>query len=672
MKLVNKSTAIAMIFLFPCINPAPAIAADPPENEFLEMDLSQLMNVTITSVSKKEQKLSDAAAAVFVITQEDIRRSGVTHIAEALAMAPGLQVARISASKWSVSSRGFAGYTSNKLLVMIDGRSVYSPAYSGTFWDMQNTLLEDIDRIEVIRGPGGTIWGANAVNGVINIITKNSKDSAGGLVRAGFGDQETLQGAARYGGKLSENTYGRIYATYNDRDSNKLAYVSDMDANDDWQNIQTGFRVDGTPKTQSEWTLQGDIYKNQGDQLLFPYWVDGPPYLTQKYSTLDSSGSNLLGRYRHNTSADSALTVQAYYDYNDRQEDYYQATFNTVDLEVQYETNLGQRNSITTGGGYRLVDGSFVGNFQVQLNDRTDSIYSAFLQDEILLLEDTLWFTAGIKYEHNDYTGSEWQPSGKILWKPRERHSIWASVARAVRTPSTVEHDGKVLAAAYPTPVGTGTTYIRGTEDFDPEIVLAYEAGYRWQASSALSFDTAIFYNDYSDLYSLAPGNNPYSSDLYFVNGVEGNAFGLEFVVDWKPASWLSFILTYAYLELDLNNDITTSTLTTDFISKASPTNQASLRSSIDLSKNWQVNFWLRYTDSITARNSTNVLTDELEVDSYFLFDLNIIWKATEDLEVMLAGQGLFNDGQIQYISELITPATEIQPAVYLKMTYTF
>lgn len=272
----KKYLVLGGLFMGITLLPGDLLASGEPENEFLDMDISQLLNVTITSVSKKEQRLSDAAAAVFVITQEDIRRSGVTHIAEALAMAPGLQVARISASKWSVSSRGFAGYTSNKLLVLMDGRTVYSPAYNGTFWDMQNTLLEDVDRIEVIRGPGGTLWGANAVNGVINIITKKSSDTLGGIVRAGAGDQETLQGGGRYGCKLNDSVDGRVYLTYNDRDSNTLS-DRDGDANDGWQSLQGGFRLDGDLQGSAEWTLQGDLYQNRGDQILFPYWTAPPP-----------------------------------------------------------------------------------------------------------------------------------------------------------------------------------------------------------------------------------------------------------------------------------------------------------------------------------------------------------------------------------------------------------
>ncbi len=671
--LYNKHVILAASLLCFGLYPGGTSEANTPENEFLDMDLSQLMNVTITSVAKKKQRLSDAAAAVYVITQEDIRRSGVTHIAEALAMAPGIQVARISASKWSVSSRGFAGYTSNKLLVLMDGRSVYSPAYSGTFWDMQDTLLEDIDRIEVIRGPGGTIWGANAVNGVINIITKQSADTHGGLVRVGAGDQEIAQAAARFGGALSPKTDGRVYLSGNDRNSNTLAFDG-SDANDGWRNIQGGFRLDGQPESHSEWTLQGDLYQNRADQILYPYWIEGPPYLTSNYGNIDAGGANLLGRYRHELSDRSVLSVQAYYDYNDREEAYYRQTFNTIDFDLQYETLLGERNSITMGAGYRQIKGEFDTSFQLQVEDNTDRLYSAFLQDEIKLVSDTLWLTVGVKLEHNDITGNEWQPSGRILWKPVENHSLWASVARAVRTPSMIEENGGILAAAYPIPSGLATTYLRGSASFESETALAYEAGYRWQATSTLSIDTAFFYNNYDKIYSLYPIVKSGGFDLTFINGSSGDGYGFEAAIDWKPAPWLSFVLTYSYLNMDLLLDKAEALYAgeSNFVSKTSPANQFSLRSSVDVAKDWQTNFWLRYTDEITNRSGVDLLSEQISIDSYFLFDVNIIWTPTDHLEIMLAGQSIFNGSKLQYSSELVTPATEIERGVYAKLTYRF
>lgn len=333
--------------------PATSVAdKNSSQNEFIDMDISQLMNITITSVSKKPQHLADAAAAVFVISAENIKNSGVTAVADALAMAPGLQVAKISASKWSVSSRGFSGYTSNKLLILFDGRSVYSPAYSGTFWDQQNVLFEDIERIEVIRGPGGTLWGANAVNGVINIITKQSEDTQGVMLTAGGGDQERIMSAARIGGKLGDSTYGRLSLSYNDREENSL-YAGGMDTNDGWQSMRGSFRLDGEQSNKGKWTVQGDLYKNDEDQIVSLYWIMTPPYFSSINGSVEDEGANLLARYEHEFSEDKILTVQTYYDYTDREDDYYQQTFNIYDFDLQYRMGVGKSNSLTMGTGFR-------------------------------------------------------------------------------------------------------------------------------------------------------------------------------------------------------------------------------------------------------------------------------------------------------------------------------
>ncbi len=344
----------------------PAFAEANEGNEYLDMDIAQLMSITITSVAKKEQPLSDAAAAVFVITQEDIRRSGVTTLPDALAMAPGMQVAKINGGKWSVSTRGFGGYTSNKLLVLIDGRSVYSPAYSGVFWDMHHTLLEDVDRIEVIRGPGGTLWGANAVNGVINIITKKSQDTQGALVRT-TGGNKLLGAAGRYGAKIGENSHGRAYVTYDNYSDNKI-YETGVYAEDEWRPFQAGFRFDGSPDNGLEWTLQGDAYHNEGEQNISFMWTPEPPYISR--NVLDDSlneGANIIGRVYKDFGEGRALTFKTYYDYANRDESFYQLNFETLDLDIQYETPWGDRHNFTMGAGYRSVWGEFSSNYQVSL-----------------------------------------------------------------------------------------------------------------------------------------------------------------------------------------------------------------------------------------------------------------------------------------------------------------
>jgi iron complex outermembrane recepter protein len=677
-RIARHRTAFIAVAAFQALLLAQAIAPAPVaamiDNRFLDMDLAQLMQVTITSVAKRPQTLADTAAAVYVISQEDIRRSGVTSIPEAIALAPGLYVARISSSKWSISSRGFGGYTSNKLLVLIDGRSVYTPAYSGTFWDMQNTLLEDIDRIEVIRGPGGTIWGANAVNGVINIITKKAQDTQGTLLRAGTGNQERFMGGARHGAKLGDTTYARLYITGNDRAANVLP--SGEDAYDGWNTLQTGFRADGTIGGGSVWTLQGDLFRNDGNQVVFPLWVDGPPYIIADYDTYSASGGNLVGQWQHQFSEGDRFSLKAYYDYNERQESYYEQKFRTFDLDLQYETVLGELNNIIMGVGYRLVDGAFDNTFSISIPDQNNDLYSAFFQDEITLISDRLWLTLGVKYEHNDFTGGEWQPGCRLLWKPATDHTLWGAITRAVRTPSIVENSGEVTITSMPSPWGDRKVTLKGNPDFDAETLVAYEAGYRWQARPDLFVDVATYYNDYNDLYTTTSRTDPFDPGLELTNNRSGYGYGLEVSSNWQPRSWLKLVFTYQYQRFEfqgslLLNDVTGALIIDDFSAINTPRNKASFQSSIDFARNWQFNAWLRYMDEIQGRRDVDLI-NLTPVDAHFLLDANIIWKPKENIEVMFAGQNLLNSSQLEYIAELITPATEIKRGFFAKITWNF
>jgi iron complex outermembrane recepter protein len=642
-------------------------------DDYLEMDLAQLLQVTITSVNKKPQTLADTPAAVFVISQEDIRRSGATSIPEALKMAPGLQAAQISSGKWSVAARGFGGFTSNKLLILMDGRSLYTPAYSGTWWDTQHTLLEDIERIEVIRGPGGTIWGANAVNGVINIITKKAEETQGSLLRAGIGTKLQATGAGRHGGRIGESTYGRIYVTGDKRDSNTLS-SSDQDGYDGWANLQTGFRLDGRAATADEWTIQGDLFKVDGDQLLTPFWLDRPPYRTTDFDDYTAAGGNLTGSWQRRFAADDLLSFKGYYDYNHRDEGFLEQDIHTLDLDLQYQFAPLGRHQLMVGGGYRHIDAGFTNTFQVFLPDQTENIYSAFVQDQITLIENQLWFTLGGKYENNGFTGSEWQPSVRLLYKPVENQTIWGSVARAVRTPAMVERNGAVTFASYPTPFGTGVTRLRGSSDFDSETLFAYEAGYRWQAKTNLSVDIAAYYNDYEDIYGVTPPTSPGDPDLYIANNNEGSGYGLELAATWQTFDRLALSATYSWQELDLerNGSAGESTLPIDNFSAVNyPQHQGSLRSAYDFSEQWQGNLWLRYTDEFSGRDISGS-SERITVSAYFGLDASLIWKPTQNLEIMLAGQNLLNSSQLEYASEFYFPPTEIERNVYLKVTWKF
>jgi len=581
----------------------PAAAAG---NEYLDMDIGQLMQITITSVSKKPQSLSDSPAAVFVITSEDIARSGVTTIPEALRMVPGLEVARIGSDKWAVSARGFNGQTANKLLVLMDGRSVYSPAFSGVFWDSQGTLLEDIDRIEVIRGPGGTIWGANAVNGIINIITKDAHETEGSLVRVASGNEEHLYSGLRHGVALNDSIAARIYMTYRDQDSFDL-YETGEDAHDSWDSLRGGFRMDGKTGA-ANWTLQGDLFTLNSDQIIDPYLQEVPPYRTLAEDSYDNSGWNILGRWEYAFSAQNSVTLQAYYDHDSRDELVIGADHDIVDLELRNQRKIGRRHDLIWGLGYRYIHDSFRNTPQISFEPASESrdLLSGFIQDEILLVPSVLWLTLGTKVEHNAYTGYEIQPSGRLLYKPTRDHILWGAVSRAVRTPSRVERDGRVFSAIAPNlPPYPAFFYIEGTDSFDSEKVVSYELGYRWLANTCFSTDLALFYNDYHDLRTATPLTPTSGPVLFFENKSHGSSYGLdglELALDWQARPWLLLQLAYSYAEFDLHSEYGDEGI--DFIvvdEDANPHHQVSLRTNFDWGERWQFNIWLRYVDSFAA-----------------------------------------------------------------------
>ena len=678
--MLDKRTLLLLgCFLVGGIFPETSWTHDNVRNEYLDMDLSQLMEIVVTSVSKKPQVLKDAAAAAYVITQEDIRRSGVTTVADALAMAPGIHVAKISSSKWSVSSRGFPGYTSNKLLVMIDGRSVYSPSYSGTVWDMNNILLEDIERIEVVRGPGGTLWGANAVNGVINIISRKAQDTLGYLVRGGVGTEERFQVAGRSGFVAAEGVYARVFGFFNDRDENvgsaQRSPGQSSDGNDGWNNGQVGFRLDRERENGNEWTLQGDLFKSAGDQTVAPYWTYQPPYLSEKRGELENRGGNLLGRWAHTTTGGEKLTLQSYLDYYSRDDDYYGQSVITCDAELQYEYSLTERNNVTMGVGIRRIDADFDSTDQIRIADQDSTLYSAFIQDEIMVVENLLWLTPGIKYEHNDFTGDEWQPSVRMLWKPGNSQTVWASLSRAVRTPSMIEQSGKVTMAIFPVGNNVGQINVVGTDDFGSEEVLAYELGYRQQITDFMGMDIALFYNNYDDIYTVSPEPNRYGYDLSLINGLCGYSYGLEVAIDWHVSPDLNLKATYSFLDPNLKpKPGVESVFGEDYFNGVSPQNQVSFQASYQIVRDLQVNVWLRYIDNFTSLTGKNGIQspDPLLLGDYFQLDANIMWSPVEDLEVMISGQNLLQESHMEFFSEHITPPTEIERGAYLKITYRF
>jgi len=638
-----------------------------------DLSLEELGKITISSVSRREEKLADAPAAVAVITGEDIRRSGVTSLAEALRMAPGLEVARVDSHEWAITARGFNDLFANKLLVLIDGRTIYNPIFAGVYWDVQTTLLEDIERIEVIRGPGATVWGANAVNGVINIITRSARNTQGGIVSAGGGTEDRGFASFRYGGKLSENAFYRVYGTYFNRDEAVLAQGGG--AGDAWQLGQGGFRVDWDATQGNLLTLQADGYGASFDQTATTSSLT-PPYSSTSRSSVGAAGGNVLGRWTRTFSQESELALQTYYDRATRDSSH--EDISTFDVDLHHRFPLGSWNSVGWGLGYRLIADDFPTTFSTAFvpERQNAQLFSAFLQDEIQLVPDHLSMTLGSKLEHNDYTGVEVQPSGRILWKPTDKHSFWGAVSRAVRTPSRAESGVRFRQTVLPPGVAgplPAVPTILGSSSFEAEDLLAYELGYRAQLRKNLSVDLATFYNVYDGLRSIEVGapfveTAPAPTHLVLpfttANRISGETYGVELAASMSVFDWWRVRASYTYLQLHVHTDAGSTDATDEHAYEgSSPHHQFAVHSAMDLPGHLELNTAVRYVDQL----------DALNVPSYVALDLRVAWHASKHLELALVGQNLLDNQHPEFKASFVTTnPTEIERAVYGKVTWRF
>jgi iron complex outermembrane receptor protein len=624
------------------------------------------MAIQVTSVSRTEERLGEAAAAVAVVTSEDIRRSGATSVPEALRNIPGLHVARQSSSTWAISARGFSSVNSEKLLVLTDTRSLYTPLFSGVLWDVQNYLLQDIERIEVIRGPGATLWGSNAVNGVINITTKSARDTQGLYAETSVGTEERAAVAARYGGQMATGAYYRIFAKYSDRD----ATSSPNESPDDWQVGHFGFRSDWEATARDTWTLQSDVYRGDVGQLAPSITVIGRPGPTGRLR-VGVSGGNVLTRWNRALAPGSDLQLRLYYDRTHRDDPSFTDTLDTVDLDFQHRFTWRGRHNITWNGNYRLTanDNRGAGIFAVDPSFSRDQVVSGFLQDHIRL-RDGLDVTVGAKVEHNDFSGIEVQPSGRVAWAPMPQHMVWGAVSRAVRVPTRFERD---IAIHVTDPAGNPIVRLLGNRDFDSEELLAYEAGYRWQAFRGFSVDTAAFHNRYEGLASLElgapfpdPGDGRTVIPLQSQNLTDGRARGVEALVTYAPITPLR--VTASYSHLDLNLDPRGADLNRGrFLEGSTPRHQFGLRSYLDLPGRFQFDVMFRRLGAI--RQIPQIVTGE-GLDGYAELDVRLAWDGWRRMEISLVGQNLLHD----HHAEFGEPASrgEIQRGVYGKVAWGF
>jgi iron complex outermembrane receptor protein len=624
---------------------AQTVAAPPSIGELKRLTVEQLMSIEVTSVSKSPEPVGDAAAAVTVVTNEDIRRSGATTVPEALRFVPGIHVARQTASTWAVSARGFSSVNSEKLLVLTDTRSLYTPLFSGVFWDVQDYLLQDIDRIEVIRGPGATLWGSNAVNGVINITTKNARDTQGFYTKTSVGAEERASVAARYGGRVGDGVYYRIFGKYFDRDS---TFAVDRQSEDDWQAGHMGFRLDGGG-SRDALTVQGDVYRGTVGQLAPAVTVIGRPGPAGRLQ-VRASGGNLLGRWKRTLSDGSDLQLRVYYDRTDRNDPSFTDQLDTLDSDFQHRIGLASRHEVTWGFNYRLTANRNTGKgiFNVEPAFVRDHVFSGFIQDQVQL-SDSVRVTGGTKLEHNTFAGAELQPSGRVAWDVASDHTVWGAVSRAVRVPTRLERD---IAIDVTNPLVNPVVRLVGNDAFDAERLVAFEAGYRWQTLQSLSLDVAAFQNQYDGLASLEVGEpfldrvaNRTIVPLRNQNLTGGHARGVEGGVTYLPLSRWRLALNYTYTDLhleaegaDLNRG--------RFLAGATPRHQVGLRSFVDLPARMQLDAQIR---GVTAIRQLPPIVSGEGLPGYAELDLRLAWDGWKQLELSVVGQNLLHHHHVEF-----------------------
>jgi iron complex outermembrane receptor protein len=630
-----------------------------------------------------------------------MRRSGATSIAETLRLVPGMDVAKVDSHQWAVSTRGFNDLFANKLLVMMDGRSVYTSVFSGTFWDAQDTMLEDVERIEVVRGPGASLWGANAVNGVINIISKKASATQGWLISGGLGNEEQGFGGIRYGGKINDKLHYRVYGKYVTRDDSALfgtgfadtlirievpgggggsvgAGVKPTSTHDSWEMGRAGFRMDWTPVSADLFTLQADIYDSDQDQT-YQRITPGNFGIFYEQVTDTASGGNVIGRWTHTFSNRSEFILQAYYSSTHRELAVLGEEQDVFDIDFQHQFSIGERHTIVWGAGYRRLSDSFRNSIEVALDptERKSDLLGSFVQDEISLIPKKLSLTLGSRFEHNDYTGFEVQPNVRLLWTPNQKTTLWTAISRAVRTPSRAENDLRVnypgvakdvIAPGFP----AITIGVLGNRELKPEELTAYEVGYRAQLTDRLSAEVSVFFKQYDELRSFKAISPIFDLtkpsieiNATLENGATGETYGGEVSANLRVNERWRLRLDYSHLRTSIvsNSNIQLGSLGVDSAEGANPKHQAALRSWIDLPRGFEFDASLRYVAGRPV----------LSVPAYAELDLRLGWHVSEKVELSLVGQNLLDSAHREFRPSFFsTQATEVQRSVYGKITIRF
>jgi iron complex outermembrane recepter protein len=638
------------------------------------LQIEDLMNVDVTSASKKEQKISRVPAAIFVITQEDIRRSGAINMPDVLRMVPGLEVAQINPSTWAISARGFNGQYSNKLLVLIDGRTVYSPLFSGVYWDAQDVALDSIERIEVIRGPGATVWGANAVNGVINIITKTARETQGGIATAEGGTLEHGGGMVRYGGKIGARGSYRGFA-----DGFEIGHFLTPDhknAEDDWYRFHGGFRIDQDISAKDSMTMEGEGIRGNAGEIV-PAIISLQPPVNGNLDLRDRfSGWSVLGRWKRVLSPDSETTLQVYFDRSTRGDTTYGTGLNTFDIDFQHHGVWRRRQDFVWGLGYRLNSDQYAHDFRLSenppaLNYQT---FSAFVQDEIAIRPDHLYASIGTKLEHDYFNGFNLQPTARITWTPEDRDMLWAAVSGAQRTPSRGETAFRENESVSPGPDNLPLLIsVFGNPAQKNERLIATEAGFRKAFTDRLSFDSALFFNHYQDLLSGEPGAPRLETDpppvhlllpIELANLLSGETHGIEIFADAKLVARWTLSPGYTFLTMHLHRDATSLDMVSSPETQGSiPNQQAQLRSNVNLPWRWQWTTSAYFVGRLIYP----------KIPSYTRLDTSLTWQPSDKILLGLVGQNLVRNLHQEYAgTDLTVTPSLIRRSAYARLTWQF
>jgi iron complex outermembrane receptor protein len=646
----------------------PAAAVADPSVDPYALSPEQLFAAEVISPARTPESVWEAPAAISVLTAADIERAGVTSIPEALRLAPGVDVAQINSSGWAISARGFNSALANKLLVLIDGREIYDPLFSGVYWDVQDTPLQDIERIEVVRGPGASLWGANAVNGVINIITKSAADTQGALVSATAGDQERGALTARYGGAFGDSGHWRIYGAGFERTAQEL--LTGGDDHSAWQALRGGFRTDVSLSARDDLTIQGDIYHSEtGQWRLVP--TLSAPFETLARDDITAEGGNLLARWTRQFDGGGVLSAQTYFDLTRRSQALLEDRRRTYDLDVQYQFPTYGAHALVAGMRYRDTrdDINQTESITAASDSHGEQLISAFVQDQIALAP--AWrLTLGSKFDDTDYTGLEIQPSVRLQWMG-EQQMAWGAVSRAVRSPSELEREYNfILAAGPPIPPLTVPTTIElaPSPDFDSEELVAYELGYRRQWTPDLAMDITLFHNEYDGLSTLSTRPAQFALDpprfiivpIEITNATSAATNGVEVMFDWRVRQNFGVTASYSFLDMELRGPPAPLAIDSEAAEGQSPRNQASLRLRWDATDRLAIDGTFYYVDNLPS----------YDIDAYTRFDLRIGWRLTNSVELELVGQNLLDNRHREFVAPGDANAAEIQRSIFGRLTW--